>query len=58
MSHWWIGRGWWLVHARRPACGVCPIARLCPSYGIGELDPVAAAKLVKSPSQTHPELTG
>jgi endonuclease-3 len=58
MSHRVIWHGRRLCHARRPACGVCPIARLCPSYGIGELDPVAAAKLVKSPSQTHPELTG
>jgi hypothetical protein len=27
------------------------VARLCPSYGEGELDPVKAAKLVKSPAQ-------
>ncbi|GIG21386.1 endonuclease III [Cellulomonas chitinilytica] len=33
--------------ARRPACGACPVAALCPSYGAGETDPVKAAALVK-----------
>lgn len=58
LSHRVIWHGRRMCHARRPACGVCPIARLCPSAGIGEQDPVAAAKLVKSPSQVDPELTG
>jgi endonuclease-3 len=58
MSHRVIWHGRRMCHARRPACGVCPIARLCPSAGIGEQDPVAAAKLVKSPSQADPELAG
>jgi endonuclease-3 len=58
LSHRVIWHGRRACHARRPACGVCPIARLCPSAGIGEQDPVAAAKLVKSPSQLDPELTG
>ena len=58
LSHRVIWHGRRMCHARKPACGVCPIARLCPSYGIGELDAVAAAKLVKSPSQTNPELAG
>jgi endonuclease-3 len=58
LSHRVIWHGRRMCHARRPACGVCPIARLCPSAGIGEQDPVAAAKLVKSPSQLDPELTG
>lgn len=35
-------------HARRPACGACPLAQLCPSYGEGPTDPEVAAKLVKS----------
>ena len=34
-------------HARRPACGACPVARLCPSAGIGEVDPVRAERLLK-----------
>lgn len=58
LSHRVIWHGRRMCHARRPACGVCPIAALCPSAGIGEMDPVAAAKLVKSPSQTDPELAG
>ncbi|MCR6704645.1 MULTISPECIES: endonuclease III [Cellulomonas] len=34
-------------HARRPACGACPVAALCPSYGTGETDPARAAALLK-----------
>ena len=34
-------------HARRPACGACPVAALCPSYGEGETDPARAAALLK-----------
>jgi endonuclease-3 len=45
-SHWLIFHGRRTCHARRPACGACPVARWCPSYGIGEVDPAAAAKLV------------
>ncbi|HEY2286966.1 MAG TPA: endonuclease III [Streptosporangiaceae bacterium] len=41
----WHGRR--VCHARRPACGACAIAPLCPSAGIGEMDPVQAAKLIK-----------
>jgi endonuclease-3 len=58
LSHRVIWHGRRMCHARRPACAVCPLAKLCPSYGIGEMNPVAAAKLVKSPSQTDPDLTG
>lgn len=46
-SHHLIIHGRRTCHARRPACGACPLARLCPSYGIGETDAVAAARLVK-----------
>jgi endonuclease III len=41
----WHGRR--ICHSRRPACGVCTLARLCPSYGEGPTDPAVAAKLVK-----------
>lgn len=58
LSHRVIWHGRRMCHAKRPACGVCPIAKLCPSAGIGEMNPIAAAKLVKSPSQLDPELTG
>ena len=42
----WHGRR--ICHSRRPACGSCPVATFCPSYGIGETDPLKAKKLVKS----------
>ncbi len=41
----WHGRR--VCHSRKPACGACPLAKLCPSYGIGEVDPVKAKRLVK-----------
>ncbi|MFF3440757.1 endonuclease III [Streptosporangium sp. NPDC002721] len=47
MSHRLIWHGRRVCHARKPACGVCPLAALCPSYGIGPVDPVQAAKLVR-----------
>ena len=43
----WHGRR--RCHARNPACGACPVARWCPSYGEGETDPVKAARLVREP---------
>ena len=43
----WHGRR--RCHARNPACGACPIARWCPSFGEGETDPIKAAKLVREP---------
>ena len=47
LSHVVIFHGRRTCHARRPACGACPVARLCPSYGVGETDPDRAAKLLK-----------
>jgi endonuclease-3 len=41
----WHGRR--VCHARKPACGACPLAKFCPSYGIGEIDPIKAKRLVK-----------
>ena len=49
-SHRVIFHGRRVCHARKPACGACAIARLCPSYGLGPTDPEAAARLVKTPS--------
>ena len=43
----WHGRR--RCHARNPACGACPVARWCPSYGEGETNPAKAAKLVREP---------
>ncbi|MEU2259155.1 endonuclease III [Streptomyces sp. NPDC019645] len=47
LSHRVIFHGRRICHARKPACGACPIARLCPSYGEGETDPEKAKKLLK-----------
>ena len=47
LSHRLIWHGRRICHARKPACGACPLAALCPSFGIGEVDPVKAEKLVK-----------
>ncbi|MEV4805022.1 endonuclease III [Nonomuraea sp. NPDC049421] len=46
-SHRVIWHGRRICHARRPACGVCPLAALCPSYGTGPTDPAQADKLVR-----------
>lgn len=48
LSHHLIWHGRRRCHARNPACGACPLARLCPAYGEGPIDPVAAARLVKT----------
>jgi endonuclease-3 len=48
LNHHLIWHGRRRCHARRPACGACPVAKLCPSYGAGPTDPVEAAKLVRT----------
>lgn len=48
LSHRLIWHGRRVCHARRPACGACGIARLCPSYGIGPTDEKTARALVKT----------
>ena len=47
MSHRVIWHGRRRCHARRPACGACPVARWCPAFGEGPTDPVEAARLVR-----------
>ncbi|MBH5129285.1 endonuclease III [Streptomyces sp. PU10] len=47
LSHHVIWHGRRICHARKPACGACPIAPLCPAYGEGETDPDKAKKLLK-----------
>ncbi|MGO3153153.1 MAG: endonuclease III [Galactobacter sp.] len=47
LSHHLIFHGRRICHAKKPACGVCPIADLCPSYGAGETDPETARALLK-----------
>jgi endonuclease-3 len=51
LSHWLIWHGRRRCHARKPACGACPVAALCPAFGEGEVDAAKAAKLVKSEAQ-------
>ncbi len=48
LSHRMIFHGRRTCHAVRPACGACPVARLCPSYGTGETDPLLAGRLVRT----------
>jgi endonuclease-3 len=48
LSHHLIWHGRRRCHAQKPACGACPVARWCPSYGDGPTDPVAAEKLVRT----------
>jgi endonuclease-3 len=48
LSHHLIWHGRRRCHARKPACGACPLARLCPAYGEGPVDPVEAAALVRT----------
>jgi endonuclease-3 len=55
-SHRIIWHGRRICHARRPACGACPLAQWCPSYGEGPVDPVVAAKLVKTSAQVAESL--
>lgn len=43
----WHGRR--RCHALKPACGACPIAELCPAFGIGPVDFEMAKKLIKEP---------
>jgi endonuclease III len=47
LSHRVIWHGRRVCHARKPACGACGVAELCPSYGEGPTDPAIAARLVK-----------
>ena len=50
-SHRVIFHGRRVCHSRKPACGACGIARLCPSYGTGPTEPDVAARLVKGPAE-------
>ena len=43
--------------ARRPACGACGVARLCPSFGGGQSSEATARKLVKA-GRFFPDLSG
>ncbi|MGT2461822.1 endonuclease III [Sinomonas atrocyanea] len=47
LSHRVVFHGRRVCLARRPACGACPVASLCPSFGEGETDPVKARRLLR-----------
>jgi len=49
LSHRVIWHGRRCCHARKPACGACPVATLCPSFGEGETSPEKAALLLREP---------
>jgi endonuclease III len=51
LSHRMIWHGRRICHARKPACGVCPLAHWCPSFGLGPTDPELAGRLLKPASQ-------
>lgn len=46
LSHRLIWHGRRRCHAKKPACGACPVAHWCPAFGTGPTDPVEAAALV------------
>jgi len=48
LSHLLIWHGRRVCLARRPACGACALARLCPSFGLGPTDYETAIKLVRT----------
>jgi endonuclease-3 len=47
LSHRVIFHGRRVCHARKPACGACTLARLCPAYGSGPTGREAAVTLLK-----------
>lgn len=53
LSHRVIFHGRRVCHARKPACGACPLAKDCPSFGIGPTGFDEAAELVKGPEREH-----
>ncbi len=48
LSHHLIWHGRRVCHAKKPACGACPVSRWCPAYGAGPTDPIAASALVRT----------
>jgi endonuclease III len=50
LSHRLIWHGRRCCHARKPACGACVLADVCPSFGDGPTDPDVAAALLTSTS--------
>jgi len=53
LSHRVIFHGRRVCHSRKPACGVCVVAKDCPSFGLGPTEPLLAAPLVRGPETEH-----
>jgi endonuclease III len=53
LSHRVIFHGRRVCHARKPACGVCVLAKDCPSFGTGPTEKLIAAALVQGPETEH-----
>jgi endonuclease-3 len=53
LSHRVIFHGRRVCHAKKPACGACPLAKDCPSFGTGPTGFEEAAKLVKGEERDH-----
>jgi endonuclease-3 len=53
LSHRVIFHGRRVCHSRKPACGVCVLAKDCPSFGLGPTQPLLAAPLVQGPETEH-----
>lgn len=47
LNHRLIFFGRRICHSRKPACGACPVAKLCPSFGEGPTNKEEATKLLK-----------
>ena len=47
LNHRLIFFGRRICHSRKPACGACPLAKICPSFGEGPTDKEVATKLLK-----------
>ncbi|CAM3184857.1 endonuclease III [Corynebacterium gottingense] len=52
-SHRLIFHGRRVCHAKKPACGACPIAFDCPDFGAGPTSPEEAAALVTGEEREH-----
>ncbi len=48
VSHHLVWHGRRVCHAKKPACGACPVAHWCPSFGEGPTDPQTAQALVRT----------
>jgi endonuclease-3 len=58
LSHLLIFHGRRTCHAKKPACGACPLDSICPSYGEGETDPAKAVRLLRYERAVEAEAAG